>query len=147
MALNILKMMKDFGTQRDYICFLEQTRWGDKRNCPTCTSDNVRRKKGYGNRQGAWVCIPCNIIYSVTAGTIFHGTHLPLKSWFDIIYFMFSSEVRLGCRAISKLTGIRFYTVWTIQKKIRAQILSEKPGLLKKIIGWVDNEYNIFWEK
>ncbi len=147
MTIDVLEILKDFGTQKDYLCFLEQARWGDKRRCPTCTSGNVKRKKSYGNRQGMWICVPCNICYSVTAGTIFHGTRLPLKSWFDIIYFMFSSNKRLGCRAISNLTGVPFYTVWTIQKRVRKEMQDEKSGLLKKIISWRDKEYNIFWKQ
>jgi len=146
MVVEVLKILKDFGNQRDYLVFLEQTRWGDKRSCPYCNSVGVKKEKQTTRRNYRWRCLACRKPYSVLVNTVFHRSVLPMKAWFDIIYFMFSSKKRLGCRAISKLTGIPHNTVWIVQKRIRAEMRSEKPGLLKKIIGWTGKDYNIFIE-
>lgn len=139
----MLETLRKLNNQVDCLAFLETIRWGKKRVCSYCKSERVRKIKPRQNRQYLWKCSPCDKTYTVTVGTVFHGARLPLGSWFNIIYFMFSSNNRVGCRKIADLTGVGSNTVWAIQTKIRTAMNSKKPGLLKKIIKQIDKDYNI----
>jgi Transposase zinc-ribbon domain len=58
--------------------YLERVRWGDGFVCPRCgTVDGA----WWAVRRGLRKCAVCHHETSVTAGTIFHGSRLPLTSW------------------------------------------------------------------
>ena len=58
---------------------LAAKRWPDGFVCPACGHD---RGWGLKRRRASWECAACGKETSVTAGTIMHRSHLPLKTWF-----------------------------------------------------------------
>ena len=72
--MNIIQIFKQFPTQKDCIDFLEQRRWGDKPICPYCASTNTNSLV----QELRHHCNGCRKSFSVTVGTIFHHTHIPL---------------------------------------------------------------------
>ena len=72
--MNILQVFQKFTTQKDCIEYLEKTRWGDDPVCPYCGSGRT------GRLQKLHHCHACKTSFSVTVGTIFHGTIFPFKS-------------------------------------------------------------------
>ncbi len=71
--MNIVEIFETFPTQADCIRHLEKARWGDTATCPYCTSTRTipNADRHY--------CYECKTSFSVTVGTIFHHTHLPLQ--------------------------------------------------------------------
>jgi len=65
--------------------WLAKVRWPDGFVCPCCESKKGWKRK---NRSLLYECAECGKRTSVTAGTIMHGTHLPLQTWFLAAYFM-----------------------------------------------------------
>lgn len=132
----MLKLLKNFDTQEEYIHFLEDLRWGDKRTCPYCGSYGVGETKNHQVRWGLYIrCSTCYHRYSVTEGTIFHKSRLKLKAWFEILYYTYGI-VRLGSYEISRRTGIPQGTVWKIQNRMMWVLWENgsKADLLKKIL-------------
>src|SRR3954451_22819749 len=67
--------------------YLEQLRWPDGFRCPSCAATSAWRTKN-----GLWMCTSCQRKTSVTAGTIFHRSHTPLRTWFAACWFVCSQK-------------------------------------------------------
>ena len=64
-------------------------------------------------------CRACGYQCSVTAGTIFHKTRVPLRSWFWAIYRMSQDKKGISSLQLSKEIGVCYPTAWLMQQKIR----------------------------
>lgn len=76
--MNIVTVFQKFPTQDDCIKHLELVRWPEGATCPYCKSTSVTPAE----KEKRHHCNNCNTSFSVTVGTIFHHTHLPLQKWF-----------------------------------------------------------------
>ena len=87
--MNIVHIFERFPTQRDCIAHLEQARWRGEPSCPYCGSLNTAPSSDKRQRHR---CYDCKTSFSVTVGTIFHHTHLPLQKWFLAIMLMLNAK-------------------------------------------------------
>ena len=63
--------------------------------------------------RGQWDCLGCGYHFSVTAGTIMHDSHLPLRKWFAAVYLMCKSRKGLSANQLKRTLGIGSYqTAW-----------------------------------
>ena len=62
------------------IAYLERLRWSNGFHCPKCS-----KEKGWRLSDGRWACADCARKVSVTAGTIFDRSRIPLADWFTAI--------------------------------------------------------------
>jgi len=129
--MNYWKILRNFETEQEYIHFLEDLRWGDKRTCLRCESYKVwKLKVGPEGHRAQWVCSDCKCHYTVTVGTVFHGSKSEFKLWFEILYYTYGVDKKLSSWKIAKLTGAYLRTVQHIRNKIKNQ---SEGILLKKI--------------
>ena len=76
----------------------------------------VSRIKG----RSQWDCPSCGYHFSVTAGTILHDSHLPLRTWFAAIYLMCESRKGVSANQLKRTLGIGSYqTAWHLCHRIR----------------------------
>ncbi len=87
-------------------------------------------------------CRECTRAVSVTAGTLFHGTHMPLRKWFPLIALMLNAKKSASAYQISRDQGIRRLTVWSMMHRIRVAMATdrEQSDLLNGIVE-VDEAY------
>jgi transposase-like protein len=64
-------------------------------------------------------CAACGYQCSVTAGTVFHKTRVPLRDWFWAIYRMSQNKKGIPALQLSKEIGVSYPTAWLMQHKIR----------------------------
>jgi transposase-like protein len=75
---------------RDY---LEKQLWPDGPVCPKCgLVDEAYHLSGETTREGLYKCAGCREPFTVTMGTIFEDSHIPLHKWLLAIYLMCSSK-------------------------------------------------------
>jgi hypothetical protein len=71
----------------DDVCadWVQRRRWPDGFVCPCCHA-----RKGWKLETKPWTfeCARCGKQTSVTAGTILHGTHLPLRTWYKAAWLL-----------------------------------------------------------
>jgi hypothetical protein len=104
---------------RDYLGAL---RWPEGFVCPRC-----QRKKGWKMTRGLWLCGDCRHQASVTAGTIFQDSHLPLSLWFRAMWYVTSQKNGTSALAIQRLLGLGSYkTAWALLHKLRRAMV--RPG-------------------
>ena len=127
--MNILQVFEQFPTQRDCIAHLERARWGESPRCPYCTSDRTARL------QHRHRCYACKTSFSVTVGTIFHHTHLPLQKWFLAVILTLNAKKGLSALQLSRDLKVNKNTAWRISMQIRkAMAQAEHRHLLTGIV-------------
>jgi ribosomal protein L37AE/L43A len=80
-----------FATDEACRAYLGQFRWPDGFVCPRC-----KGREGWAMSRGLWLCRRCRRQVSVTAGTVFQSTHLPLTLWFRAMWYVTSQKNRYG---------------------------------------------------
>lgn len=98
---------------------LEAIQWPNGPICPHCgVTDNASRIKG--GRKGLWFCNACREQFSVTVGTIFESSHLPLNVWLYATHLLCSSKKGISSHQLSRMLGVSYKTAWFLSHRIRA---------------------------
>jgi transposase-like protein len=138
-------------TEADARVMLEQIRWPRGLRCifPDCGGAEVYRievkasvrkpKKGeaegrlVGPRQ-LYKCKACRRQFSVTKGTIFEDSKIPLRTWITVMYRMCSSKKGVSAHQIHREFGITYETAWFMCHRIRYAMTDKNPGPLSGTI-------------
>lgn len=126
--MNIVHVYKQFPTQEACIKHIEAVRWNGPPVCPYC--------KGTGHtvmKDGRYHCNGCNTSYSVTVGTIFHHTHLPLQKWFIAISIVLNAKKGIAARQLARDIEVTKDTAWRMQMQIR-RAMRQYEELLRGIV-------------
>lgn len=116
--------------------FLEATLWKDGRVCPHCgvidesylmTPKAGSKKPG---RKGLYRCRPCKKQFTVTVGTIFEGSHIPLHKWLMGVHLMTSSKKGISAHQLHRMLGITYKAAWFMAHRVR-YAMKEGPLNLK----------------
>src|SRR4030066_312156 len=109
---------------------LVELRWPDGVTCPRCEGKSIRNS--YTRDQ--YDCASCGYQFSVTAGTIFHDSHLPLKKWFVATYLMVESKKGISANQMKRTLSVSYRTAWYLCHRIRAAMTTEIGKQLKGIV-------------
>ena len=105
---------------REYLIAL---RWPAGYQCPRGRS----LKQPWITERGYLHCRDCGKDISVTAGTIFERTRIPLKTWFLAIWFVTSQKHGASALGLKRVLGLGSYqTAWTWLHKLRRSMV--RPG-------------------
>jgi hypothetical protein len=122
-----------YGTEEQCRRALFQLRWGRRGwSCPRC---------GHGQhaalaRRDLLQCNRCKHQVSLTAGTIFHATKLPLVIWFQAIYHLSQSKGGISSVELGRRLGVRQPTAWLMKQKLMQAMATrdaDKPKLEGRI--------------
>ncbi|HXS06386.1 MAG TPA: IS1595 family transposase [Rhizomicrobium sp.] len=117
--MNILELFKTFKTQEQAVEHLEKVRWKGVPVCPYCASTKICRHVSGDRAAQRWQCQDCTRAFAVTVGTIFHGTHIPLKNWFMVLALMLNAKKSASAYQIARDLGMRRPTVWSMMHRVR----------------------------
>ena len=129
-AMNLMKLFAAFDTDAECRQALEDMRWPNGVTCPRCQSDSISRIK----ERKQFDCNACRFQFSVTAGTIFHDSHLPLPKWFIAIYLMCESKKGISANQLKRTIGVSYKTAWYLCHRIREAMKDGSPSLLKGVV-------------
>ena len=123
------KILQRFQSQESCIAHLESIRWrGGKPTCPYCGSLNTTR------REHRHRCYQCVTSFSVTVGTAFHQTHIPLQKWFLAIMLTLDADDDLPASQLARDLNVNKNTACRMTKQIRNAIsLADQRDFLKGI--------------
>ncbi len=103
---------------------LERVRWPDGPICPHCvvTGGHYRVNPRKGSRrpvrQGVWKCRDCRKQFTVTVGTVFQGSKIPLSKWVTAIYLMGDSANRLNAHQLHRRLGLTYKSARFLVKRL-----------------------------
>jgi hypothetical protein len=65
-------------------------------------------------------CGPCKRQFTVTVGTVFESSHVPLNQWLQVVYLMCSSKKGVSSHQVMRTLGVQYKTAWFMTHRIRA---------------------------
>ena len=140
--MNILELFQTFQTPERAVDYLEKVRWKGRPVCPYCTSEKVCRHVSGDRAAQRWQCEDCTRAFAVTVGTIFHGTHVPLKNWFLVLALMLNAKKSASAYQIARDLGMRRATVWSMMHRVRLAMATDADqGALLHGIVEADETY------
>ena len=113
--MNIIQIFEEFQDEESCIRHLESVRWRDGPVCPYCRSPNNH----FTQKESRHFCYNCRTSFSVTVGTIFHHTHLPLQKWFLAIALILNAKKGISALQLSRDLKVNKNTAWRIAMQIR----------------------------
>jgi transposase-like protein len=128
--INLVKLVERFRGEDECRAYLEELRWPDGVGCPRCGDMTISRIK----ERHKFDCDSCRYQFSVTAGTIFHDTHLPLWKWFAAVYLIVESKKGISAKQMERTLGTTYRTAWHLNHRIRAALKEVDAQLLKGIV-------------
>jgi transposase-like protein/IS1 family transposase len=123
--MNVIEIMKRWPDQETAIHHLEQVRWGGKPVCPYCGSEKICVHASKDKTSPRWQCESCHRAFSVTVGTIFHHTHLPLQTWFLALAIMLNAKKNVSSLQLSRDLNLPYKTTWSLALRIRRAMLTD----------------------
>jgi len=114
--------------------YLEQLRWNGKPECPHCENNEGNYKlEGKSHRKGLYKCKKCRKQFTVTVGTLFERSKIPLHSWLKAVYFLCSSKKGMSSHQLHRMLGVTYVTAWFMAHRIREAM--KDPVFAKKLGG------------
>jgi len=131
-----LELEQRFGTDQACRGYLFALRWPGGFVCPRCGGD-----KAWPMSRGLWLCGGCRRQTSVTAGTIFQDTRLPLTLWFRAMWYLTSQKNGVSAMGVQRVLGLGSYqTAWAWLHKLRRAMVRPRRDRLSGRVE-VDETY------
>ncbi|MBI1985394.1 MAG: IS1595 family transposase, partial [Rhodospirillales bacterium] len=110
---------------------LEALRWADGRYCPHCgETQHTAFVRGRKHRPGLYYCNSCKKQFTVTVGTIFERSKVPLNKWVLAFHLMCSSKKGISAHQLHRTLGVTYKTAWFMAHRIRETMKDDNPGAL-----------------
>ena len=130
---NLLTLVDDFNTDAKCRELLEGLRWPSGPACLRCGSLSVSEIEA----RNQYDCNDCRHQFSVTAGTIMHDSHLPLRKWFLAIYLICESKKGISALQLKRTLGVAYKTAWYLSHRIR-EAMGNDPMEGPTLLGVVE---------
>lgn len=99
---------------------LEAMRWPTGAVCPHCGgTERNSALNGKAHRPGLWFCGDCRTQFSVTVGTVFERSKVPLHKWLLATHLLCSSKKGISSHQIHRTLGVTYKTAWFMTHRIR----------------------------
>jgi transposase-like protein len=122
----LLEMLQKYSTDEKCREILTKLRWPEGVRCPRCKEDRVC----WLDSRKQFECASCSYQFSVTTGTIFNDTHLPLEKWFAATYLLCEAKKGMSACQVQRTIGVSYKTAWYLCHRIRAAMAeADKPML------------------
>lgn len=127
---SLLEFEHWFRTEEACRDYLAKLRWPDGFRCPRCSADGA-----WPSHNGLYRCRGCRRDVSVTAGTAFHRSHLSLRAWFRIAWWMTNQKSGLSALGLQRMLGLGSYeAAWlSLQKLRRAMVRAGRDQLTGEV--------------
>jgi transposase-like protein len=107
--------------------WLEARVWAKGRVCPRCgTVDQSTLMQGKSHRPGLYQCNACREPFTVTVGTLYERSHIPLNKWLAATHLMMASKKGMSALQISRMLGISYKSSWFMCHRIRESLRDTK---------------------
>jgi len=98
---------------------LEALRWPNGPFCPHCGSFDATRLQGSKARPGTVQCNDCRQQFTVTVGTVFERSKVPLNKWLLATHLLCASKKGISSHQIHRMLGVTYKTAWFMTHRIR----------------------------
>jgi transposase-like protein len=141
--LTLDKIMAQFSTDEAARGYLESIRWPDGVVCAHCKNNEaekiwkIKADEKKKIRAGLYQCAECKKQFTVTVGTIFEDSHIPLRKWLVAWYLVSSSKKGISSLQLKRILGLGSYgTALFMTHRIRHTL--QNPIVGEKFSGTVE---------
>lgn len=131
-GISLSAFLQQYGTEDQCFDALYQWRWPDGFQCPHCGHNRSCQLSNHKLQQ----CNHCHRQTSITAGTIFESTKLPLTTWFLAIYLMTQNKKGVSAMQLHRQLGISYNAAWRLKHKLM-QVMLERDQE-HKLSGFIE---------
>jgi hypothetical protein len=86
--------------------------------------------KGKAHRAGLYQCKACKEQFTVTVGTIYERSHVPLNKWLAATHLMMASKKGISAMQIGRMLDLTYKTAWFLCHRIRESLRETQPELI-----------------
>lgn len=131
---SLTELAVKFKTRKQCLKFLKSLRFPNGLYCPRCASIKVCTIKTVNKFQ----CLEpeCKYMFSVTAGTIFHRSHIPLQKWIIACFLICNAKKGISAKQIQRDLRVTYKTAWYMMHRIRRAM--KDSDYLRKLSGIVE---------
>jgi transposase-like protein len=139
---NLMDLMARFNNPEAARKYLEAQRWPDGPVCPHCglvdEACELKPKAGAKThaRKGVYKCRGCEKQFTVTLGTIYEASHIPLHKWVIAFHLLCSSKKGMSSHQLHRMLGITYKSAWFMTHRIRHAMT--QPPMGEKLSGTVE---------
>jgi transposase-like protein len=124
--MTIIDLCTTFSTDERARELLERLRWPNGPECPRCQEFAIRLEKS----PKLLYCKLCDYQFTVTAGTVFNDSHLPLIKWLTATYLICEARKGMSANQVKRTLGITYKTSWYLCHRIRHAMSSAEKSML-----------------
>jgi predicted RNA-binding Zn-ribbon protein involved in translation (DUF1610 family)/transposase-like protein len=118
----LMELEKQYSSEDACLQYLFELRWPDGFICPQCGN-----KEAWRTKRNLYFCRQCGYQASVTAGTIFQDTRMPLQLWFRAIWQITTQKYGANALGLQRVLGLgSYHTAWNWLHKLRIAMV--RPG-------------------
>lgn len=129
---SLIEFQDRFSTEQECAAYLYSLRWPQGFVCPECGKDRAWSLK---HKVATYECTDRHRQTSVTAGTIMHGTKLPLRTWFLAAFLMATHTNGISALQLQSMLGLGSYrTAWMLAGKLRRAMVDPERSPLAGIV-------------
>ena len=128
--INLINLIERYHNEDKCRAYLEELRFPNGVACPRCGATSISRVQ----KPRVFDCNSCRYQFSVTSGTIFHDSHLPLWKWFATTYLMVEAKKGVSANQIKRTINVSYKTAWYLCHRVRAAMTVDNPQPLSKIV-------------
>jgi len=158
--MNLVDLAQHFSSEDEAREYLEKQRWPEGVICPHCglvgeaykltltekTPEEIAelkkaKKRIRKTRKGLWKCAGCREQFTVTVGTIFEDSHIPLHKWLFAVHLLCASKKGMSAHQLHRMLGVTYKSAWFMAHRIRYAMAEEPLSLKLKGTIEVDETY------
>jgi transposase-like protein len=110
---------------------LEALRWANGRVCPHCGEcEQTSPTESKNHKPGLYYCNSCKSTFTVTVGTLFERSHVPLNKWLMAFHLVAASKKGMSSKQLERMLGVSYKTAWFMSHRIREAMTTEGGGML-----------------
>jgi transposase-like protein len=113
--MSLATLIQHFSNEQKCRDTLRDLRWPAGVCCPSCGDTSV----SWISTREQWDCNGCRHRFSVTSGTIFDNTKIPLWKWFVAVYLMCESKKGISASQVGRTLAVSYPTAWHLCHRIR----------------------------
>lgn len=109
--------------------YLESLHWPNGAECPHCNLINATKVAGSTARPGLYMCNSCRKQFTVTVGTIFEDSKIPLNKWLLAFRLLNGGKKGISANELSRHLGITYKSAWFLAHRIREAMQGDDSPL------------------
>ena len=129
--MNLSELSGKYSTNTKCHTLLKKLRWPNGIICPHCKCEKIFELSA----KSKFECADCYYQFTVTVGTVFQDSHIPLEKWFQATLLICEARKGISANQIKRTLGLGSYkTAWHLCHRIRAAMVENQKNKLGGIV-------------